>query len=417
MQLRKNVNNFNDVNYNFQLIERLLTGHGLDGDYIRELPALKISGVLQAHQVSIGNETHFAEGYDPAAVAKRAQDYIDNFKSTLGDMAYQDKVEYATLGETLVRGGYLQTVMIDAGSITTGELNANLIKARTLKADRLELGGITEDELGKRCVGSINIQLNAVGASHIAANSIQAGHIQAGAITAAKLASEIILGGTIWAGQDRVRLDNQGIRVYGENLRFYDGSSCGGGATAVGSSLSLATSGDLLLLTTSSAKSISLSVAGSVKIMVNSGEIALRQRLFAVGPYINILYDIRPYSTSTWLGTSSNKFAAGYFNNLPGCPLPTSNSGIGVMKKIKPPAIREGKQGVRHYFLDEDFPSEMKCKKADKDEKGNIIEREEEEIEYIRTLGVLVQATREIISRLETLEKEVLGYAKDPEDY
>ena len=191
----------------------------------------------------------------------------------------------------------------------------------------------------------------------------------------------------------------------------------GGGVTAVGSSLGIATSGDLALSTTSSSRSIGLTVGGSAKMMVTNSEIALRQRLVAVGTYTNILYDIRPYNSLTWLGTSSNKFAAGYFNSLPGCPLPTSNSGIGVMKKIKPPAIREGKHGVRHYFLDEDFPSEMKCKMADKDEKGNIIEREEEEIEYIRTLGVLVQATREIISRLENLEKEVLGYAKDPEDY
>ena len=57
----------------------------------------------------------------------------------------------------------------------------------------------------------------------------------------------------------------------------------------------------------------------------------------------------------------------------------------------------------------------MKCKVAP-NRRRRVVETEEEEIRH-PILGVLVQATREIISRIETLEKEVLGYAKDPEDY
>lgn len=151
-------------------------------------------------------------------------------------------------------------------------------------------------------------------------------------------------------------------------------------------------------------------------VVANSG-IVLNQRLYAVGLYVNLLYDIIPYNTTTWLGASGNKFARGYFTQLPGCPMPTSNSGVKVLKKINNPKVMDGKHGTRHYFLDEDFPSEMKCKVATKTADGRVVETEEEEIEYIRTIGVLVQATREIISRIETLEKEVLGYAKDPEDY
>src|SRR5690606_23113343 len=127
--------------------------------------------------------------------------------------------------------------------------------------------------------------------------------------------------------------------------------------------------------------------------MVTNSEIVLNKRLFAAGPYINVLYDIRPYSDNTWLGISGNKFARGYFNQLPGCPMPTSNSGVKVLKKINNPKVMDGKHGTRHYFLDEDFPSEMKCKVATKTADGRVVETEEEEIEYIRTLGVLVQAT------------------------
>ena len=62
MQLRKTIRNFQDVEYNFKLIDRLLKGHMLDGDYIRELPALKITGRLEAHQVTIGHESMFEKG-------------------------------------------------------------------------------------------------------------------------------------------------------------------------------------------------------------------------------------------------------------------------------------------------------------------------------------------------------------------
>ena len=169
-------------------------------------------------------------------------------------------------------------------------------------------------------------------------------------------------------------------------------------------------------MSASSDRSIGFGLEG-IKLMVTSSGIVLNQRLYAAGLYTNVLYDILPYNTATWLGISNNKFARGYFTQLPGCPMPTSNSGVRVLKKINNPKVMDGNHGTRHYFLDEDFPSEMKCKVAAKTDDGRVVETEEEEIEYIRTLGVLVQATREIIRRIETLEKEVLGHAKDPEDY
>ncbi len=345
------------------------------------------TGVLNAARVSVGPTSTFSPGYDPSAKVSPGD---------LGALAWENAVQKAMLGSTIIQGGYIVTGMIDASRINVGTLNADRIGAGSITTDKIRTGAVKTDQIDTWAITS----------GKIAAGAVWSEKLSAGAVTADKLAATIILGSTIWAGSNRVKLDNSGITVYGENLRFYDGGTYAGGVTAIGSSLGIATSGNLSLSTTSSARSISLVVAGSAKIMATSSEIALNQRLYAVGPYTNILYDIRPYNASTWLGTSSNKFSAGYFNSLPGCPLPTSNSGIGIMKKIKPPEIREGKQGVRHYFLDEDFPSEMKCKMADKDEKGNIVEREEEEIEYIRTIGVLVQATRELVERVEILEAQ-----------
>ena len=119
----------------------------------------------------------------------------------------------------------------------------------------------------------------------------------------------------------------------------------------------------------------------------------------------NVMGTITPYGTSN-LGESGNKWNSGYFTNLPACPVPTSNSALGVIKKIEAPQImQDDRYGERHYFKDKDFPPEMKCKKTHIDNKGNVIEEEEEEIEFIRTIGILVQAARELTQRIESLEK------------
>jgi len=447
VQLRKTIKNFQDVEYNFKLIDRLLKGHGLDGEHIREVPALKISGRLDANQITVGSGTLFEQGYDIESVSSQMDMKIRELRDSLGDMAFEDQVELAKLGSTIVQGGYLQTIKINAASITagtissdriaSGSITADKIKARSIDTDKITVGGVTSTNLANNSVITVKLADNAVTGAKIAAEAVTASKIAAGAVTAAKiaagavtadkiaagaitadkLAATIVLTGTLWAGANRVKLDNRGITVYGESLRFYDGDTNAGGVAAVGSSLGIVTSGDLALGTTSSARSVGLGVAGSTKLMVTSSGIILNQRLYAAGKYTNVLHDIRPYSSDTWLGISSNKFARGYFTQLPGCPMPTSNSGVAVLKKINNPKVMDGKYGTRHYFLDEDFPSEMKCKVATKTDDGRVVETEEEEIEYIRTLGVLVQATREIISRIETLEKEVLGHAKDPEDY
>jgi hypothetical protein len=117
------------------------------------------------------------------------------------------------------------------------------------------------------------------------------------------------------------------------------------------------------------------------------------------------MYDIYPRDSYSWLGTSTSKWQNGYFSNLPACPVPTSSSALDIIKKIKAPKVmKDDRYGKRHYFKDEDFPSEMKHKKVHKNEKGDIIEENEEEIEFIRTIGVLVQAVRELTEKVEALE-------------
>ena len=146
------------------------------------------------------------------------------------------------------------------------------------------------------------------------------------------------------------------------------------------------------------------------------------------------MYDIHPFDANTWLGASTEKYAKGYFTDLPACPVPTSNSGIEIIKKIKPPRMLEGKQGFRHYFLDEDFPDELKIDVEEKVVTEATYEKREvpapggrtrvkefevtprrleiratgnREIEFVRTIGVLVQTVRELVAKTEALEAKV----------
>jgi len=103
-----------------------------------------------------------------------------------------------------------------------------------------------------------------------------------------------------------------------------------------------------------------------------------------------------PYVGNAYsLGSSTRKWEYIYRSDEITCDLPTSNSAIDVMKKIKKPVLKKGDYGRRHYFDYKKFPKEMKTK----NDKGEL------DIELTRVTGVLVQAVREIIDRLEKLEK------------
>lgn len=124
------------------------------------------------------------------------------------------------------------------------------------------------------------------------------------------------------------------------------------------------------------------------------------------------------------LGSSSLKYYAIYRTNEFSCPLPTSNSGIAVMKKIKRPQVSDGDFGTRHYFKVEDFPAEMKARtkpdqatldaeieKMRPEERAlrrqSKINEDKEDIELTRTLGVTVEAVRELIEKFDGLDSRI----------
>ena len=91
---------------------------------------------------------------------------LTNLSDSLGSLAFDDAVELAKLGTTVIDGGYIATGLVDASRIDTGELNASRIAATNLSAISSDLGSIT--------AGSININDTFIvdSSGNVTANSI-----------------------------------------------------------------------------------------------------------------------------------------------------------------------------------------------------------------------------------------------------
>ena len=99
-------------------------------------------------KVTIGSNTIFENGYDPS-------DKMD--KVDLGDLAFEDAVEKAMLGTTIIEGGYLKTGFVNASRIDTGTLNANQVTIEAKDGDNntvIKLGEIAPSRYGLRIKGN-----------------------------------------------------------------------------------------------------------------------------------------------------------------------------------------------------------------------------------------------------------------------
>lgn len=106
-------------------------------------------------------------------------------------------------------------------------------------------------------------------------------------------------------------------------------------------------------------------------------------------------YDHFPRATNTYtLGSTSYKWLSIYRTQEFSCPLPTTNSALDVIRKIKNPLVSDGDFGRRHYFKPEDFPNEMKA----------LNDEKKEDIELTKVTGILVQAIRELDAEIVALK-------------
>ena len=105
----------------------------------------------------------------------------------LGDLAYEDQVQLAMLGDTIQIGGYLRTELIAANSIVGDKIAAN-----SIVGDKIASNAIVARHIQANAITSDKIAANSIVGNKIASNAIVARHIQANAITSDKIAARSI---------------------------------------------------------------------------------------------------------------------------------------------------------------------------------------------------------------------------------
>jgi len=138
--LRRRTRNFSDIDYNFHVLDWLLRGH-LDDSNIRQISAGRVEGVLEVGEIVVG-------GLDEDVAGKLTHIRHDGIYT---GKIYANQIELGGFeedeeGRTQIRGGYLNTDVIEAGSITTQHLSAKSVTAEKISISNLlqittDLGG------------------------------------------------------------------------------------------------------------------------------------------------------------------------------------------------------------------------------------------------------------------------------------
>lgn len=83
----------------------------------------------------------------PDEANKNISSAIENFKTSLGALAYKDLIEAAQLGTTIIQGGYIKTALIDAGAIKAKVIDVDELKAKIINIDELKSRILTADTI------------------------------------------------------------------------------------------------------------------------------------------------------------------------------------------------------------------------------------------------------------------------------
>lgn len=143
-----------------------------------------------------------------------AQAKVNSFAATLGSLAFDNAVELAKLGTTVIQGGFIRTGLIDAARIDTGVLNASRV---SIGAGTTFATGYNplEKETPTGAQAKVNVLQNALGTlayesvverARLGNTIIQGGFlatdlIQAGTVVAGSVVTNWVYAGNINASQ------------------------------------------------------------------------------------------------------------------------------------------------------------------------------------------------------------------------
>ena len=183
-----------------------------------------VGGYIKTDMISVGSDSSFEVGYDPSVK-------LDS--SDVGDLAYEDLVEEAMLGSTIISGGWIKTELLTADNIRTGTLSSvyinvstDVVVGRNLQLQTTDVGDGIEFRSGSTLYGSIKVgsttprkmqvwgnQGTVLGSSGSATEIIGSGDISigndvwingdirnVGTVTASHVSTDTISIGSGWSG-------------------------------------------------------------------------------------------------------------------------------------------------------------------------------------------------------------------------
>ena len=169
---------------------------------------------IQAGIITVNGSSSFATGYDPTsketptgaqakataaqiaatAVANTAQGTANTAaanaataQSKLDALSPDGLIEFAKLGTTVISGGYLQTVFLDANKITAGILSADRIAAKSISGAKMADGTVGDLQIAATGISATKITTGILSADRIAAGSITVDKLAAGAVVTDRL--------------------------------------------------------------------------------------------------------------------------------------------------------------------------------------------------------------------------------------
>lgn len=174
------------------------------------------SGEIMRCIVSRASGSYTSSDWDKAS--KYTDDTaVINLADALGTLAYDDVVEIAKLGETVIVGGYLLTELLDAEAIKadivqTTDLNADRITSGTIDTERLDADSIiaeivqvadlnankiTSGTIATARLDATTIKSTIVQTTNLSANQLTSGSIDANIIAVGNLNASNIISGTL----------------------------------------------------------------------------------------------------------------------------------------------------------------------------------------------------------------------------
>lgn len=260
--------------------------------------------------------------------------------------------------------GTIAAGQIAANAVTTAKLNALAVTAAKIAAgaietDKLAANAVTADKIAANTIEAGNIAAGAIGTDELAANAVTAAKITAGTITATQLATNAVTADKIQANAvTAAKINVASLSSISADIGTITAGTISTNVLVASESFTATTPvfegsvvveggrGDpVVRLTAAGASGVigralfysSASVVGNLEVIPGGFLVEAPASILALdaSTEIQIRQDVLPLSHDTYdIGSSSERFNAGYFRTIATRALVTDDGGAGGSQRI-----------------------------------------------------------------------------------